>query len=94
MRQPYNRREELVEVAQEVPNIAAKHEGGETDTESSLEHPSDILDYFIAKKDVLDQGLMAELEKNYMEKHNSLNLTADALSRAGIGVVCAWNLHT
>ena len=93
VRQPYNRRNELVEVAQEVPNIAAKHEGGEPDIESSLEHPSDILDYFKAKKDVLDQGLMDKLEKNYLEKHNSLNLTADALSRAGIGVVCAWNLH-
>ena len=35
VRQPYNRRDELVEVAQEVPNIAAKHEGGEPDIESS-----------------------------------------------------------
>jgi hypothetical protein len=93
VRQPYNRRNELVEVVQEVPNIAAKHEGGEPDTESSLEHPSDILDYFMAKKDVLELGLMGEMEKNYLEKHNSLNLTADALARAGIGVVCAWNLH-
>ena len=36
---------------------------------------------------------MDKLEKNYLEKHNSSNLTADALSRAGIGVVCALNLH-
>jgi hypothetical protein len=91
--QPYNRRDELVEVAQEVSNIAAKHEGGEPDTEASLDHPSDILDYFMAKTDVLDQGLMDALEHNYLEKHRSLNLTADALSKAGIGVVCAWNLH-
>jgi hypothetical protein len=82
-----------VEVAQEVSNIAAKHEGGEPDTEASLDHPSDILDYFMAKTDVLDQGLMDALEHNYLEKHRSLNLTADALSKAGIGVVCAWNLH-
>lgn len=93
VRQPYNRRDELVEVAQEVSNIAAKHEGGELDTEASLEHPSDILEYFMAKADVLDQGLMDALEINYIEKHKSLNLTADALSKAGIGVVCAWNLH-
>lgn len=93
VRQPYNRRDELVEVAQEVSNIAAKHEGGELDTEASLEHPSDILEYFMAKADVLDQGLMDALEINYLEKHKSLNLTADALSKAGIGVVCAWNLH-
>lgn len=93
VRQPYNRRDELVEVAGEVSNIAAKHEGGEPDTEASLEHPSDILEYFMTKEDVLDQGLMDALERNYLEKHKSLNLTADALSKAGIGVVCAWNLH-
>ncbi len=93
VRQPYNRRDELVEVAREVSNIAAKHEGGDPDAEASLAHPSDILDYFMAKADVLDQGLMDALERNYLEKHKSLNLTADALSKAGIGVVCAWNLH-
>lgn len=93
VRQPYNRRDELVEVAREVSNIAAKHEGGDPDAEASLAHPSDILDYFMAKADILDQGLMDALELNYLEKHKSLNLTADALSKAGIGVVCAWNLH-
>ena len=93
VRQPYNRRDELVEVAREVSNIAAKHEGGDPDAEASLAHPSDILEYFMAKADVLDQGLMDALERNYLEKHKSLNLTADALSKAGIGVVCAWNLH-
>jgi len=93
VRQPYNRRDELVEVAREVSNIAAKHEGGDPDVEASLAHPSDILEYFMAKADVLDQGLMDALERNYLEKHKSLNLTADALSKAGIGVICAWNLH-
>ena len=93
VRQPYNRREELVELAAEVSNIAAKHEGGEIEVEESLEHPSDILDYFMPKADVEAQGLTAALERNYIEKHRSLNLTADALTRAGIGVVAAWNLH-
>ena len=46
VRQPYNRRAELVEIAQEVPNISAKHEGGEPEIEQKLAHPSDILDYF------------------------------------------------
>jgi hypothetical protein len=91
--QPYNRREELLEIAAEVPNIAAKHEGGDPAAEQAVEHPSDILDYFIAKSDVEAQGLMPALEMNYLEKHNSVNLTADALVRSGIGVVCAWNLH-
>jgi hypothetical protein len=93
VRQPYNRRDELVEIAREVPNISAKHEGGEVDIEAELEHPSDILDYFMAKSDVEKQGLMPALEQNYIEKHRSTNLTADALTRAGIGVVYATQLH-
>jgi DNA-binding phage protein len=93
VRQPYNRRQELIEIAARVPNIAAKHEGGECEIEEKLEHPSDILDYFMNKTDVVDQGLMQVLENNYLEKHYSLNLTADALTRAGIGIIVAWNLH-
>ena len=93
VRQPYNRRDELVEIARDVPNISAKHEGGEVEVEQDLEHPSDILDYFMAKSDVEKQGLMPALEQNYIEKHRSTNLTADALTRAGIGVICATGLH-
>jgi len=93
VRQPYNRRAELVEIAQEVPNISAKHEGGEPEIEPTLAHPSDILDYFLAKADAEKAGLMPALEKNYMEKHRSVQLTAQALVRAGIGVVCAPKLH-
>jgi bifunctional DNA-binding transcriptional regulator/antitoxin component of YhaV-PrlF toxin-antitoxin module len=91
--QPYNRREELVELAKEVSNIAAKHEGGEPEVEETLEHPSDIMDYFLPKAEVLQKGLMEMLERNYIEKHISVNKTADALTRAGIGVVAAENLH-
>ncbi len=91
--QPYNRREELVAIAKEVPNISAKHEGGEPEIEATKNHPSDIFDYFIPKKDILEKNLMAELLDNYLEKHNSVNLTAQALIKAGIGVVAAKNLH-
>ena len=91
--QPYNRRDELVEVARKVSNISAKHEGGEPEIDGGLEHPSDILEYFLPKEEIEKRNLMPALERNYLEKHNSLNLTADALSKAGIGVVCAWNLH-
>ena len=94
VRQPYNRRDELVEIAREVPNISAKHEGGEVEIEPELAHPSDILDYFMAKSDVEKQGLMPALEQNYIEKHRSTNLTADALTKAGIGIVCASELHS
>lgn len=93
VRQPYNRREELIDIAAEIPNIAAKHEGGEPEVEETLDHPSDILDYFMPKKDIEDQGLMQAMEKNYIEKQKSVNLTADALTRAGISVVAAQNLH-
>ena len=91
--QPYNRREELVAIAKEVPNISAKHEGGEPEIEAKKDHPSDIFDYFISKKDILEKNLMELLLDNYLEKHNSVNLTAKALIRAGIGVVAAKNLH-
>jgi hypothetical protein len=93
VRQPYNRRAELVEIAKEVPNISAKHEGGEPGIEQTLAHPSDILDYFLAKADAEKAGLMPALEKNYMEKHRSVDLTAQALVKAGIGVICASKLH-
>jgi len=91
--QPYNRRDELVEIAKKVANIAAKHEGGDPEVDSAREHPSDILDYFMAKDDIIAQGLMDALEQNYLDKHDALNRTAAALVRAGIGVVCAGNLH-
>jgi hypothetical protein len=93
VRQPYNRRAELVEIAREVPNISAKHEGGEPEIEQTLPHPSDILDYFVAKADAEKGGLMGAFEKNYMEKHRSVELTARALVQAGIGVICAPLLH-
>ncbi len=91
--QPYNRRDELVEIAPEVPNISAKHEGGDPEVETTRERPSDILDYFAAKDDVVKGGLMPLLEQNYLDKHNAVNNTADALTQAGIGVVAAANLH-
>jgi hypothetical protein len=91
--QPYNRRAQLVEIAREVPNIAAKHEGGEPEVEAQREHPSDILDYFLSKEEIVKQGLMEALQLNYLDKHDAVNRTAQALLKAGIGVVCARNLH-
>jgi hypothetical protein len=93
VRQPYDRLDELIEVADQVPNISAKHEGGVPEVEQTLDHPSDILDYFMAKADVEEQGLMPAMERNYVEKHRAVNRSAEALTRAGIDVVCAWNLH-
>ncbi|MBT7260895.1 MAG: hypothetical protein HN888_07220 [Desulfobacula sp.] len=91
--QPYNRRDELVQIAKTIPNISAKHEGGEPEIESTREHPSDIFDYFLAKKDIMENGQMDILMGNYLDKHHSVNQTARALIKAGIGVIAAQNLH-
>ncbi len=91
--QPYNRRDELIEVARDVANIAAKHEGGDPEIDSGRKHPSDILDYFMPKEEVIAQGLMDAMQLNYLDKHDAVNRTAEALLKAGIGVVCASNLH-
>ena len=93
VRQPYCRREELVEVAAEVPNISAKHEGCDPEVEAGCEHPSDILDYFLTRKEIEERGLMESLQEGYLRKHDSMNRTAEALARAGIGVIAARNLH-
>ena len=93
VRQPYNRRDELVVLAGMVPNISAKHEGGEIAVEENREHPSDILDYFLPKTEVEARGVMPLMLRNYLDKHDSVNLTAQALVKAGIGVVAASNLH-
>jgi hypothetical protein len=91
--QPYNRRAELVKIAAKIPNISAKHEGGDPEIDSKREHPSDILDYFLPKEEVELKGLMPALERNYLDKHDAVNRTADALTKAGIGVIAARNLH-
>ncbi|MCK5695248.1 MAG: hypothetical protein KAH62_01355 [Desulfobacula sp.] len=91
--QPYNRRYELIEIAKEVPNMAAKHEGGEIAVEKKREHPSNILEYFSSKQEILDNGLMESLQANYLDKQNSVNLTAEALIKSGTGVIAAKNLH-
>ena len=91
--QPYDRRAELLEIARKVPNISAKHEGGDVEVEKTREHPTDILDYFMPKDDVVAQGLMDAMTTNWLDKHNAVNHTARDLLAAGIGVIAARNLH-
>jgi len=93
VRQPYNRRCDLLEVASRVPNISAKHEGGDPEVEQTREHASDILDYFRNKDEVLSCGDMSCLERNYLDKHDAVNRTAMALTEKGLAFVAAWNLH-
>ena len=93
VRQPYERRAEVVEIAAEVPNISAEHEGGDPAVEASRKHRSDILDYFISQNVIEAAGAMEALERNYLDKHAALNHTAADLIRAGIGVKPASLLH-
>lgn len=92
VRQPYDRRDELLELAMTVPNIAAKHEGGDPEVEVTRAHPSDILDYFRAKSD-LSPDDMALLEQNYLDKHDAVNHTARALTAKGLSFIAARKLH-
>lgn len=93
VRQPYNRRDELLALADHVANIAAKHEGGEIGREQSREHPSDIFDYFREKKEIEASGDMPALLRNYLDKHESVNLTARALTAKGLSFIAAPYLH-
>lgn len=91
--QPYDRRNELLELASHVSNISAKHEGGEVDVEKIREHPSDILDYFLPKADIIKNGWMDAVTQNYLDKHESINNTAKALTEKGLSFIAAPNLH-
>ncbi len=93
VRQPYERRAEVVEIAAEVPNISAEHEGGDPEVEAGRKHRSDILDYFISENVIEAAGAMEALQRNYLDKHAALNHTAADLIRAGIGVKAAALLH-
>ncbi len=93
VRQPYDRLDELIEAAGSIPNISAKHEGGYPDEENRLEHPSDILDYFRDKEEVISSGEMEALEKNYLIKHEAVNHTARKLAENGLSFIGARNLH-
>lgn len=91
--QPYNRREELVEIADHVANIAAKHEGGDPELDATRDHPSDLLDYFRDKDEVIRSGDWDNLLINYLDKVEACNNTAKALTERGLSFVAARNLH-
>jgi hypothetical protein len=93
VKQPYNRREELVAIADHVANISAKHEGGDPETDSARAHPSDILDYFRDKQEVIDTGDWDALQTNFMDKVAACNNSAWALTEKGLSFVAAPNLH-
>jgi hypothetical protein len=93
VRQPYNRRAELVEIADHVANIAAKHEGGDPEIDSQRAHPSDILEYFRAKDEIIASGDWDNLRINFLDKVDAANRTAWALTEKGLSFVAARKLH-
>ncbi len=93
VRQPYIRRDELVEVAARVANISAKHEGADPEIDMRREYPSDILDYFRDKAEIEAVGDMPHLLRNYLDKHDAVNATARALTEHGLSFIAARHLH-
>jgi hypothetical protein len=91
--QPYNRRDELVQIADHVANISAKHEGGDPEIDSARTHPSDILDYFREKREVIESSDWDNMQLNFMDKVDACNKTARALTKAGLSFVAARELH-
>ncbi|MFO8036380.1 MAG: hypothetical protein R6U57_07120 [Anaerolineales bacterium] len=91
--QPYNRRDELVEIADHVANISAKHEGADPEIDKTREHPSDILDYFRDKEEIIESGDWDHLTLNFRDKFDALNKTARALTENGLSFIAAPNLH-
>lgn len=93
VKQPYDRRAELMDLAKKVPNISAKHEGGDPGVDGQREHPSDILDYFRDKSDVIEKGDWDNLLVNFLDKVAATNHTARALTEHGLSFVAAQKLH-
>jgi hypothetical protein len=93
VRQPYDRRDELVALADHVANISAKHEGGDPEIDAALPHPSDILDYFRDKDEVIASGEWDALRDDFLDKFDATNHTARALTEHGLAFVAAQNLH-
>lgn len=92
--QPYNRREDILNLADHIPNISAKHEGGEPEIESTRARPSDVQDYYRAKEEIITSGEWEALTLNFKDKFDSLNLTARELTKRGLAFVAASNLHS
>jgi len=93
VKQPYDRRAELMQLAGHVANISAKHEGGDPEVDGKRAHPSDILDYFRDKKEVIESGDWDNLCQNFLDKIDATNHTACALTQNGLSFLAASKLH-
>ena len=93
VRQPYDRRDELLELANSVKNISAKHEGGNVEVDEKREHPTDILEYFMPKEELKQAGLWEYLRINHLDRYDAVNSTAEALTKHGLSFIAAKELH-
>jgi len=93
VRQPYDRRDELLELAKRVKNLSAKHEGGNVEVDGKREHPSDILEYFMPKEELKQAGLWDYLRINHLDRYDAVNSTAEALTKHGLSFIAAKKLH-
>jgi hypothetical protein len=82
-----------MQIARHVGNISAKHEGGDPEVDGAREHPSDILDYFRGKEEIVAAGDWDELLQNFLDKFDAVNRTAEALTRNGLSFIAAKELH-
>ena len=93
VRQPYDRRDELLELAQKVRNVSAKHEGANVEVDEKRDHPSDILEYFMSKEEIKEAGIWDDLRINLLDRYEAVNTTAEALTKNGLTFISAKNLH-
>jgi len=93
VRQPYDRRDELMELATKVKNVSAKHEGANVDVDEKREHPTDILEYFMTKEAIEEAGIWEALRVNLLDRYEAINTTAEALTKKGLTFIAATNLH-
>lgn len=94
VRQPYNRLPDLLDLADHVKNISAKHEGAIPEIDAERDYPSDILDYFRPKSEIIEKGDMPKMLRNYLDKHHALNVTAQELTKRGLTFIAARHLHS
>ncbi|MCK5316787.1 MAG: hypothetical protein KAJ55_02670, partial [Anaerolineales bacterium] len=57
------------------------------------DYPSDILDYFRDKDEIIETGDWDNVTLNFSDKLDSLNKTAWALTENGLSFIAANHLH-
>ena len=83
VRQPYNRRAELLDLADHVAEHLGQARGRRPGGRAAHPHPSDILDYFRAKAESSPAATGTRCSTT-TDKHDATNHTARALTEHGL----------